>query len=196
MSSALLGPSPMPFLRKERQKAWPASWEHKGSSFGTFGYLPHSDLVLWDQERAKEPERNWPAHGAVCRLYDPKRVNKAAWKPTTWQHHGPSFPGGFPSKEPPKALRKLERTRRASVAMASTAAMSTSSLTPSVTRSVSQSVSRLTRSSASPRAASKSESVPSQVPSAKSDFKSDFKSVRRKSEHSEPWTIVGEILPD
>eukprot|EP00435_Cladocopium_sp_Y103_P027415 s1341_g6.t1 len=109
--SALLGPSPDPFVRPERSKGWPASWEHSGSAFGRFGYLPHCDLVPWDVERAKAPERSWPADGAVCRLYDGKRKEKAAWKPTTWKHHGPSFPAvpSLATSLSTPALRSLQR---------------------------------------------------------------------------------------
>lgn len=217
--SALLGASPDPFVRPERSKGWPASWEHSGSAFGRFGYLPHCDLVPWDVERAKAPERSWPADGAVSRLYDGKRKDKAAWKPTTWKHHGPSFPavpslatslstpalrslqrkasktakervrGRSDSRSDSRASEDIERARSVTCITAATAAMSTR------------------QSFSSPSRASKaSPSLAEESRSSKSGHAAfDARSTRRHSEaidaqstrrHSEPWKIVGEILLD
>lgn len=217
--SALLGASPDPFVRPERSKGWPASWEHSGSAFGRFGYLPHCDLVPWDVERAKAPERSWPADGAVSRLYDGKRKDKAAWKPTTWKHHGPSFPavpslatslstpalrslqrkasktakervrGRSDSRSVSRASEDIERARSVTCITAATAAMSTR------------------QSFSSPSRASKaSPSLAEESRSSKSGHAAfDARSTRRHSEaidaqstrrHSEPWKIVGEILLD
>ncbi|OLP76829.1 DEAD-box ATP-dependent RNA helicase 5 [Symbiodinium microadriaticum] len=59
---------------RERLKAWsPVTWAHKDSSFGFMGYLPEKDFNAWDKERVSNPERTWPADGAVSELYDTRR---------------------------------------------------------------------------------------------------------------------------
>lgn len=215
MVSALLGPSPDPFVRPEKMKGWPVSWEHKGSAFGTFGYLPHCDLVPWDQERAKAPERAWPADGAVCRLYDDKRKNKTAWKPTTWQHHGPSFPAVAPlatslsapalrnlqkkakrdkESKPTELDQSLDRTRAHSVACLTAAATISSWSRQSLSSPSHASNKAMSHAShGESRMPSKASRRPSKAEKAES-VPARSASKRRQSEPA--WKIYGEILLD
>lgn len=83
---------------RERLKAWsPVTWAHKDSSFGFMGYLPEKDFNAWDKERVSNPERTWPADGAVSELYDTRRKGKPSWNPTNWVHKGRCFPMEAPS---------------------------------------------------------------------------------------------------
>ena len=78
---------------REDLKAWsPVTWAHRDSSFGFTGYLPQKDFNAWDRERMSNPERTWPADGAVSELYDSRRKGKPSWRPTTSQKSGRSFP--------------------------------------------------------------------------------------------------------
>ena len=215
MVSALLGPSPDPFVRPEKMKGWPVSWEHKGSAFGTFGYLPHCDLVPWDQERAKAPERAWPADGAVCRLYDDKRKNKTAWKPTTWQHHGPSFPAVAPlatslsapalrnlqkkakrdkESKPPELDQSLDRTRAHSVACLTAAATISSWSRQSLSSPSHASNKAMSHAShGESRMPSKASRRPSKAEKAESV---PVRSASKRRQSEPAWKIYGEILLD
>ena len=214
MVSALLGPSPDPFVRPEKTKGWPVSWEHKGSAFGAFGYLPHCDLVPWDQERAKAPERAWPADGAVCRLYDGKRKNKTAWKPTTWQHHGPSFPAVAPlatslsapalrnlqkkakrdkESKPTELDQSLDRTRAHSVACLTAATISSWSRQSLSSPSHASNKAMSNASHGESRMPSKASRRPSKAEKGESV---PVRSASKRRQSEPAWKIYGEILLD
>jgi len=92
-SVCLLGSRCVQPAPKERLKAWsPVTWAHTDSSFGFTGYLPQKDFNAWDKERVSNPERSWPADGAVSELYDTRRKGKPSWNPTNWAHKGRCFP--------------------------------------------------------------------------------------------------------
>eukprot|EP00438_Fugacium_kawagutii_P035200 Skav204734 [mRNA] locus=scaffold1854:139695:140303:+ [translate_table: standard] len=202
MSSALLGSSPDLFTRHERQKAFAVTWEHKGSAFGRFGYLPHCDLVPWDQERAKAPERSYPKDGAVCRLYDTKRKEKDDWKPTTWSHHGPSFPPVKPlatSLSAPalrelrhKALQTVKGTRPRGRSESKRA--SEDGGRSMVTAATAATTRRHSCSSPS-KAGSKESHAGSVSGESRRSSKAAVPEVRTRR-LSEPWKIFGEILVD
>ena len=196
-SVGFLGPSFSRLPPREHLKAWsPVAWEHQDSCFGFTGYLPQKDFNAWDKERAGNPERTWPADGAVSKLYDFRRKGKPAWKPTTYVHKGRCFPLEAPLLPGQRLLLKPKRqpkTRARSLATlfqddASASALQQSMATCGSPRSLTSQTSHASHaSSTSVLTASRKPSKPPAGPAQPLDR-------RRKSEPGKVWNTFGEVL--